>query len=170
MNYMQINTADVANGPGVRVSLFVSGCTIHCKGCFNPATWDFGCGTLYTSETEAKILAALSQPHIRGLSILGGEPLDQDPADLVSLVEKAKQLYPGKDIWIWTGREFEAIRNHPLTKLIDVAVCGEFKIDERDITMKNQFRGSRNQRVIDVQASLNSDSIIPLAGIPNNDL
>lgn len=170
MNYTQINTADVANGPGVRVSLFVSGCTIHCKGCFNPATWDFGCGTLYTSETEAKILAALSQPYIRGLSILGGEPLDQDPADLVSLVEKAKQLYPGKDIWIWTGREFEAIRNHPLTKLIDVAVCGEFKIDERDITMKNQFRGSRNQRVIDVQASLNSDSIIPLAGIPNNDL
>lgn len=168
MNYTQINTADVANGPGVRVSLFVSGCTIHCKGCFNPAAWDFGCGTLYTSETEAKILAALSQPYIRGLSILGGEPLDQDPSDLVSLVEKAKQLYPGKDIWIWTGREFDVIRNHPLTKLIDVAVCGEFKINERDITAKNQFRGSRNQRVIDVQASLNSDRTTPLAGIPNN--
>lgn len=168
MNYTQINTTDVANGPGVRVSLFVSGCTIHCKGCFNPAAWDFGCGTLYTSEIEAKILAALSQPYIRGLSILGGEPLDQDPADLVSLVEKAKQLYPEKDIWIWTGREFDVIRNHPLTKLIDVAVCGEFKINERDITVKNQFRGSRNQRVIDVQASLTSDKIIPLTGIPNN--
>lgn len=170
MNYTQINTADVANGPGVRVSLFVSGCTIHCKGCFNPAAWDFGCGTLYTSETEAKILAALSQPYIRGLSILGGEPLDQDPTDLVSLVEKAKQLYPEKDIWIWTGRDFDVIRNHPLTKLIDVAVCGEFKINERDITVKNQFRGSRNQRVIDVQASLNSDKTFPLAGIPNNDI
>jgi anaerobic ribonucleoside-triphosphate reductase activating protein len=170
MNYTQINLADVANGSGVRVSLFVSGCTIHCKGCFNPAAWDFGCGTLYTSETEATILAALSKPYIRGLSILGGEPLDQDPSDLVSLVKKAKQLYPEKDIWIWTGREFNAIRNHPLTKFIDVAVCGEFKIDERDITVKNQFRGSRNQRVVDVQKSLTENSVIPVSGIPNNEI
>lgn len=170
MNYTQINTADVANGPGVRVSLFVSGCTIHCKGCFNPAAWDFGCGTLYTSETEAKILADLSQPYIRGLSILGGEPLDQDPSDLVSLVEKAKQLYLEKDVWIWTGREFEDICNHPLTKFIDVAVCGKFKIEERDVSAENLFRGSRNQKVIDVQRSLTENSVIPVSGIPNNDI
>ena len=170
MNYTQINLADVANGSGVRVSLFVSGCTIHCKGCFNPAAWDFGCGTLYTSDTEATILAALSKPYIRGLSILGGEPLDQDPAVLVSLVTKAKQLYPEKDIWIWTGRGFDHVRNHPVIQLVDVAVCGKFKIDKRDISANNPFRGSSNQRIIDVQASLVSNTTVPLAGIPNNEI
>lgn len=170
MNYTQINTSDVVNGRGVRVSLFVSGCTIHCKGCFNPEAWDFGCGKLYTSETESQILAALGQPYIKGLSILGGEPLDQDPAVLVSLVEKIRAQYPEKDIWVWSGYEFEDIRNHSLTKLIDVAVCGRFKIDERDVSAENPFRGSRNQRVIDVQASLNSNTTIPLAGIPNNEI
>lgn len=170
MNYSKINTADVANGRGVRVSIFVSGCTLHCKGCFNPDAWDFGYGNTYTSETESEILQALAPSYIRGLSILGGEPCDQNPADLVSLVEKAKQLYPEKDIWIWSGRKFEEIQNHPLTKYIDIAVCGKFKIDKRDITAKNPFRGSSNQRVIDVQASLTSGTAIPLAGIPNNDL
>lgn len=170
MNYTQINTSDVANGRGVRVSLFVSGCTIHCKGCFNPEAWDFGYGKLYTSETESQILAALGQPYIRGLSILGGEPMDQDPAALVSLVTKAKQLYPEKDIWVWTGRKFEEIRNHPLTKFIDVAVCGKFKINKKDITSDNLYRGSRNQRVIDVQMSLAENRSIPFWGIPNNEL
>lgn len=170
MNYSQINPTDVVNGRGVRVSLFVSGCTIHCKGCFNPDAWNFCYGSSYTNETESEILQGLDHPYIKGLSILGGEPYDQDPAVLVSLVEKVHSLYPEKDIWIWTGREFDAIRNHPLTKLIDVAVCGEFKINERDITMKNQFRGSRNQRVVDVQKSLTENSVIPVSGIPNNEI
>lgn len=168
MNYSQINTTDVVNGRGVRVSLFVSGCTIHCKGCFNPDAWNFCYGSSYTSETESEILQGLNHPYIKGLSILGGEPYDQDPAVLVSLVEKVRSLYPEKDIWVWSGYKFEDIRNHPLTKLIDVAVCGKFKIDKRDVSAENPFRGSRNQRVIDVQASLNSDKTIPLAGIPNN--
>lgn len=170
MNYSQINTADVANGPGVRVSLFVSGCTLHCKGCFNPDAWNFCYGSNYTSETESEILRGLDHPYIRGLSILGGEPYDQDPEALVSLVEKVCSQYPGKDIWVWSGYEFNDIRNHPLTKLIDVAVCGEFKIDQRDVTVKNQFRGSRNQRVIDVQKSLLENKMIPVSGIPNNDI
>ena len=170
MNYSQINTADVANGPGVRVSLFVSGCTLHCKGCFNPDAWNFCYGSNYTSETESEILRGLDHPYIRGLSILGGEPYDQDPEALVSLVEKVRSQYPGKDIWVWSGYEFNDIRNHPFTKLIDVAVCGEFKINQRDVTVKNQFRGSRNQRVIDVQKSLLENKMIPVSGIPNNDI
>lgn len=139
MNYTQINTMDVANGPGVRISLFVSGCTIHCKGCFNSASWDFGCGTLYTSETEATILAALSRPYICGLSILGGEPFDQKDSEvLVRLVRKAKMLYPNKDIWIWTGYEFDQIKASPLTKYVDVAVTGRFDITQRDVSDSNR--------------------------------
>ena len=90
MNYSQINTTDVVNGRGVRVSLFVSGCTIHCKGCFNPDAWNFCYGSSYTNETESEILQGLNHPYIKGLSILGGEPYDQDPAVLVSLVEKVR--------------------------------------------------------------------------------
>jgi anaerobic ribonucleoside-triphosphate reductase activating protein len=170
MNYSDLNIADIANGPGVRVTLFVSGCTLKCKGCHNPAAWQFDHGTNYTLRTESDILYALAKPYIKGLSILGGEPYDQDPADLLNLVKKVKSFFLGKDIWIWTGHEFEEIQNHPLTKYIDVAVCGRFEIDKRDITFKNIYRGSTNQRVVDVQKSLTNTRPVPVSGIPNNEL
>ena len=170
MNYNKINTSDIANGKGVRVSLFVSGCTLHCPGCFNPAAQKFDYGKEYTKVTETELLLALGKPHVSGLSILGGEPYDQDPTDLLSLVEKMKYQYPEKDIWVWSGHEFEEIRNHPLTKYIDVAICGRFDINQRDITFNNRFRGSRNQRVIDVQDSLKTGKLVGYPDIPNNEI
>ncbi len=170
MNYNKINTADIANGKGVRVSLFVSGCTLRCPGCFNPQAQKFDYGNEYTKRIETDLLYALAQPYISGLSILGGEPYDQDPDDLLSLVEKMKYLYPNKDIWIWTGHEFEEIRNHPLTKYIDVAICGRFEVGQRDITFNNRFRGSSNQRVIDVKESLKTGKLVGLPDIPNNEI
>ena len=101
MKYQKINKADICNGPGVRCSVFVSGCTLRCKGCHNAAAWDFCSGTNYTAETESEILAALAKPYISGLSLLGGEPYDQrDSEELLTLVRKAKMYYPEKDIWI----------------------------------------------------------------------
>lgn len=171
MNYSRINTADISNGPGVRVSLFVSGCSIRCKGCFNQNAWDFNCGEEFTKETEEGILKLLGQSYIKGLSLLGGEIYDQrDSEVLLSLVRKAKMHHPEKDIWVWTGYEFDQIKASPLTKYVDVAVCGKFILEQRDISGENIYRGSRNQRVIDVQASLNSGKAIGLSGIPNNEL
>lgn len=170
MNYNKINTADIANGRGVRVSLFVSGCTLHCPGCFNPDAQRFDYGTEYTKRTETELLCAIGQSYITGLSILGGEPYDQDPTDLLSLVEKVKYLYPEKDIWIWSGHEFEEIREHPLTKYIDVAIVGRYESSKRDITFNNRFRGSTNQRVIDVQESLKTGTMVLMPDIPNNEI
>jgi anaerobic ribonucleoside-triphosphate reductase activating protein len=169
MKYLSLNKSDICNGPGVRVSLFVSGCTHRCKGCHNPDGWSFDNGTKYTSEIESEILDAVAKPYIKGLSLLGGEPFDQpDLEELVSLVRKAKMYYPEKDIWIWTGYEFDQIRTSPLTKYIDVAVTGRFILEQRDISSHNIYRGSLNQRVIDVQSSLNNGRTIGLTGIPNN--
>ena len=170
MNYQKIYKNTISDGTGIGVSLYVSGCSIRCKGCQNSAAWDFASGIPYTAATEAEILEALAKPYVNHLSILGGEPMDQDQEALVSLVEKVKQLYPEKDIWCWTGYEFEDIRNCPLTKYLDIIVCGCYIEEQRDISGENLYRGSRNQRIIDVQASLNSDKIIPLAGIPNNEI
>ena len=157
--------------PGVRVSIFVSGCTLRCKGCHNSDAWDFCSGTKYTKETESEILDALAKTYVSGLSILGGEPYDSlDPEELLSLVRKAKMLYPTKDIWIWTGYEFDQIKSAPLTKYIDVVVTGRFILDQRDISDANRWRGSKNQRVIDVQSSLNQNKPIPMLGIPNNEV
>lgn len=172
MNYQQLNKSDIGNGPGVRVSLFVSGCTLRCKGCHNSDAWDFCSGTKYTSETESEILDALAKPYISGLSILGGEPFDQsDLEELVSLVRKVKMHYPEKNIWIWTGYVFSQIRTSPLIKYCDVAVTGPFILEQRDISDANRWRGSKNQRVINVQASLESNRLtIPVEGIPNNEV
>ena len=170
MNYSKINTADILSGPGVRVSLFVSGCTLHCVGCQNPEAWSFGYGEKYTDDTKQRILNALAQPYVKGLSLMGGEVYDQDPTDLVELVEEVRKLYPHQNIWVWTGYEFEEIRNHPLTKYVDVAVVGRFDINQRDISGLNVWRGSRNQRIIDVPLSLVSGKVILLKMIPNNEI
>lgn len=157
--------------PGIRISLFVSGCTHRCKGCHNPDGWSFDNGTKFNQFTAAEILDALAKPYIKGLSLLGGEPFDQsDLYWLVNLVRLAKEYYPEKDIWVWTGYEFDQIRSSPLTKYIDVAVTGKFILEQRDISSDNIWRGSRNQRVIDVQRSLNTKTVIGLDGIPNNKL
>ena len=171
MNYLKIDKCSIENGPGVRISLFVSGCTHRCKGCHNPEGWDFCHGTKYTKETESEIIEALAKPWVSGLSLLGGEPFDQsDIEELVSLVMKAKTLYPTKDIWVWTGYEFDQIKTSPLIRYCDVAVTGKFILEQRDISDNNRWRGSRNQRVLAVKASLKSGKAVAVAGIPNNEV
>lgn len=170
MNYLKIDKCSIENGPGVRISLFVSGCTHRCKGCHNPEGWDFCNGTKYTQETESEILDALAKPWVSGLSLLGGEPFDQsDIEELVSLLRKAKTLYPTKDIWVWTGYEFDEIKDTELIKYCDVVVVGPFILEQRDISDANRWRGSRNQKIILVQESLKNKSIVYMPNIPNNE-
>ncbi len=168
MNYGTIKKTDISNGTGVRVSLFVSGCTHHCKGCFNPETWNFGYGSPYTKETEEELLEALSNSYINGLSLLGGEPMEPDNQRvLLTLVKKAKSLYPEKDIWCYTGYDYEndllcdsrarCECTDDLLSYIDVLVDGEFVEERKDISL--QFRGSSNQRIIDVKASRNTGEV-----------
>lgn len=171
MNYISINNCDVANGNGIRCTVFVAGCNHHCSGCHNPESWDLNAGTTFTKETEEEILDVVRRPHIRGLTLSGGDPLHpQNRDELVSLVKRIKTELPGKDIWIWTGYEFEEIKDTELIKYCDVAVVGRFILGQRDISGNNVFRGSRNQRIIDVQNSLTENKLIPLAGIPNNEV
>lgn len=157
MNYGNIKKYDIADGPGVRVSLFVSGCRHHCKGCFNSETWDFNYGQPYTEETEAEIIEALKPDYIQGLTLLGGEPFEpENQVELVKLLRKVKEVYPKKDIWSYTGyiydrdlmeggRAFTPVTEEMLSYL-DVLVDGPFIEAERDLTLV--FRGSRNQRIL----------------------
>lgn len=191
MNYATIKKTDVANGPGIRVSLFVSGCTHRCKGCFNSEAWDFSYGQPYTREMEEEILQALAPEYIRGLSLLGGEPMEpQNRGTVLSLVQKVRERYPQKDIWCYTGYHYEKdlltwaeregkvdspLENGSqmteglegqgadhgqgtsgevtqLLSLLDVLVDGEFVEEEKNLRLA--FRGSENQRLIDVKESL----------------
>lgn len=159
MNYSAIKTHDVANGIGVRVSLFVSGCPHHCKGCFNAETWDYNHGEAFTAETIRNIIDLLTPDWIRGLSLLGGEPLASDNIQTVMcLAKKVKAVLPMKTIWCYTGYTWDEVKKHHIMKYIDVLVDGRFIEAERDITLR--FRGSRNQRIIDVQKSLASGEVI----------
>lgn len=164
MNYAMIKKTDVANGPGIRVSLFVSGCTHGCKGCFNREAWDFAYGSEYTAQTEEEILQALAPGYIRGLSVLGGEPMETANREAVlGLLRKVRQRCPGKDIWCYTGYGYEedllrwAAQDPPggaveeLLSLIDVLVDGEFVEEEKNLRLA--FRGSGNQRLIDLKES-----------------
>lgn len=168
MNYGRINTIDIANGLGVRVSLFVSGCRHHCKGCFNPETWNFNYGDKYTSETEDYILNAVSKSYISGITLLGGDPFEpENQKELLDLLIKVREI-KGKDVWCYTGYTYEGIISHnsiictpytmDLLNSIDVLVDGEFIEDLKDITLK--FKGSSNQRVIDVKESLKSNKVV----------
>ena len=147
MNYGGIIKNDIANGPGVRVSLFVSGCRNHCPGCFQPETWDFGYGLPFTPETEKEIMKALRPSWIQGLSILGGDPMEPEnqPA-LLPLLRRVKAELPGKDVWLYTGYRLESVSDSPLLPLVDVAVDGPYMEAEKDVSLA--FRGSRNQRII----------------------
>ena len=147
MNYGAIKKVDVANGPGVRVSLFVSGCRNHCKGCFNPETWDFSYGQPFTKETENEIIEALRPSWIQGLSILGGEPMEpENEAVLIPFLERMRAELPGKDIWLYSGYRFEMLHERDILVLVDVLVDGPFDEKEKDAGLA--FRGSRNQRII----------------------
>ena len=169
MYYATIKNCDIANGPGVRVSLFVSGCTHHCKGCFNPETWDFHYGKPYTPQVEEEILKTLEPWYMRGLSLLGGEPFEiQNQLTVLGLVKKVKERYPDKTIWCYTGYDYErdilAGRlgdwsvTGGLLKYLDVLVDGEFVEAKKDLTLR--FRGSSNQRIIDVPKSLAADQVV----------
>ena len=168
MNYGEIKNYDIANGEGVRVSLFVSGCTHHCKNCFNPETWNFEYGKPFTKETENYIIECLSPSYIDGLSLLGGEPFEPDNQKvLLPFLRRVKNDLPNKTIWCYTGYLFDKELlsesrarcefTDEMLSLIDVLVDGEFIQDLYDISLA--FRGSSNQRIIDVQKSLESGEI-----------
>ena len=152
MNYMTIKPVDVANGPGVRVSLFVSGCSHHCPGCFNAEAWDYDAGELFTLETAQEIMELCDKPQIAGLSILGGEPLDRKNLhDVTVLAAVFKNRFPDKDLWVYTGYRYEGVEMLHIMKYIDTLVDGPFVEAQKDLSLR--FRGSRNQRIIDVQLS-----------------
>ena len=166
MNYSQLIACDTANGEGIRTSLFVSGCTNHCPGCFNQEAQDFNYGKLYTQDTENMLLDCVKQPYISGLSILGGDPLCQDDMGLITLNFLTHKVHSlGKTVWLWTGfkwEDFNFTSNFSLQSMLlsacDVVVDGPFIEAEKDLTLA--FRGSRNQRVIDVKKTLTKGKII----------
>lgn len=176
MNYATIKKTDVANGPGVRVSLFVSGCTHCCKGCFNREVWDFDYGKPYTEEVEEEILHALAPDYIRGLSVLGGEPFEEAnrPA-VLGLLQKVKECYPGKDIWCYSGYDYEKDMLRwiaegreevdRMLRCIDVLVDGEFVEELKNLRLP--FRGSENQRLIDVAASEREQRVVRYGKLDN---
>ena len=160
MNYADIKRVDVANGIGIRVSLFVSGCTHHCEGCFNPETWDFDFGRPFGQEQIDEILTLMDRTQIRGLSLLGGEPFEpsnQEP--LIDLVTQVREKFPKKDVWCYSGYRYEALadgkvgqHSRELLELLDILVDGPFVLAEKDFSLR--FRGSRNQRILNVSQSL----------------
>ena len=144
--YAKINSVDFANGSGIRASIFFSGCSFHCTNCFNSELWDFNYGIPFTEETINKIVELLAPDYIKGLSILGGEPFHNYDA-VIKLVKKVKEIYPNKDIWIWTGYKFDDIpeKCKDILDLADVIVDGRYEEDKRDLSIA--FRGSTNQRI-----------------------
>ena len=169
MNYASIKNCDIANGEGVRVTLFVSGCTNHCENCFQPETWDFNYGQPFTPAVEDKLIEMLRPGFINGLTLLGGEPMEpQNQPAVLSLVRRFKEMYPEKDLWCFTGYLYDhdllgrMVDQVPETKellsYIDVLVDGPFIMAEKDVTLL--FKGSANQRTIDVQKSLKAGEII----------
>lgn len=169
MNYATIKNCDIANGPGVRVSLFVSGCTHRCPGCFNEVAWDFEYGEPFTEETIDMIIRMMEPAHIKGLTLLGGEPFEpQNQPDLVKLLRRVKEVYPEKSIWAFSGYLFDkdilAWRLGPreITEeylgYLDVLVDGPFILAKKNLSLR--FRGSENQRLIDVPESLRRGEVV----------
>jgi len=147
VNYCGLNKNDIANGDGVRVSLFVSGCGNHCKGCHNPEAWDFSYGRPFTKETEDEIIEALRPSWIQGISILGGEPCEEENERvLIPFLKRIKQECPNSDTWLFSGYTYEMMQGSEILQYVDVLVDGPFLLEEKDISL--QFRGSRNQRIL----------------------
>jgi anaerobic ribonucleoside-triphosphate reductase activating protein len=169
MNYADIKNYDIANGPGVRVSIFVSGCTHHCKGCFNKEAWDFNYGNIFDENRENEVLKALEPHYIKGLSLLGGEPFEpQNQKGLIPVLKKAKEKYPDKKVWAYSGYLFDKDivdnmskkynQTNEMLKYVDFIVDGEFKEELKNPTLR--FKGSSNQRIIDVQKSLKEKKVV----------
>lgn len=166
MNYAEIKNVDVANGPGVRVSLFVSGCPHHCPGCFNPESWDFGFGKPFDQAAMDELIQLLKPDYIKGFSVLGGEPFaPENQEKVMDIVCRVRETYPDKEIWCWTGYKYEDLvrdkvgnHSHELLMQIDVLVDGPFIEAKKDLGLR--FRGSSNQRIINVPASLLTHSIV----------
>ena len=184
MYYGEIKPCDVANGEGVRVSLFVSGCTHHCRGCFNPQTWSFTYGQPYTEETENTLLDLLAPAYIDGITLLGGEPMEPDnQRALLPLLQKIRERYPNKSIWCFSGYTLDEDLWHPdgtkpqgraycevtdeLLSMIDVLIDGEFVEERKNISLR--FRGSENQRIIDMNRTRAAGGIV-LWGSKNDDV
>ena len=163
MNYHNIKTDDMLNGDGLRVTCWVSGCNMGCFNCYNPQTWDFNSGIPFTDDTIQEILYDLSKPYIKGLTLSGGHPLDPHNAlEVLEIVKRVKMVFPNKDIWIYSGYVWEdIIKDNTLKEILkytDVLVDGAYVDELRDISLA--FRGSSNQRIIDVQKSLAENKVI----------
>lgn len=171
MNYLQIDKSSISNGPGVRVVLWVSGCTCKCKGCQNPESWDFNAGKLFDEDTEKELFKALNKPYIQGITFSGGHPIERRSIQNIDyLIRKIRDKFPDKDIWMYTGlhlsKEDFGFTKYDMNlysetfKLCDVIVDGPYIEEQRDITLK--FRGSKNQRLIDVKETLKQGEIITI--------
>ena len=158
MRYNLIRKMDISNGPGVRVSIFMQGCSFHCKNCFNQETWDFEGGKEFTDDTINKVLELCNKPEVKGLSILGGEPMHPTNIEGTTKLAKAfKEKYPEKNIWAWTGFKYEDIKDKDVFNYIDVLIDGQYKDELHDPTLK--WKGSSNQRVIDIKESKKENKI-----------
>ena len=162
MKYNLIRKMDISNGPGVRVSIFMQGCGFHCKNCFNKETWDFDAGKDFNQKTIDEVLNLCSADYIKGLSILGGEPMHPKNIEGTTKLAKAfKEKYPDKNVWVWSGFKFdEDLKDKEVLNYVDVLVDGRYEDELHDFTLK--WRGSSNQRVIDVKESLKENKIITL--------
>ena len=165
MNYHKIEKTSIANGTGIRVVLWVSGCSLHCKGCHNPETWDSCSGKPFDENAKKELFEALNKPYIQGVTFSGGHPFEKvNRSTIYCLAKEIKTKFPEKDIWLYTGYTWEEIFESDIREIIrtlcwiDVLVDGRYIEEERDITLK--WRGSRNQRVIDVKQSLKENKIV----------
>lgn len=169
MNYFKIAPQSTHSGPGIRVTLYVSGCRNHCPGCQNPETWSFAAGKAFEPETEQEILKLLAKPYVAGLTLCGGEPMEEEnQVGLINLLAAVKAKFPTKSVWCYTGYEWEDLmpggkKNIGITlsllQYIDVLITGRYIDQLRDITNNNIYRGSRNQRIVDVQESFQRSGI-----------
>lgn len=175
MNYIKISKCDIANGTGIRVVFWASGCSLHCKGCHNPETWDFNSGKPFDDNAKQKLFDALNKPWVKGITFSGGHPLEyENLPDIYNIVKEVKEKFPNKDVWLYTGytlsiNDFDTsvdigwdnglLRNYILA-MCDVVVDGPYIEEQRDVSLP--FRGSKNQRLIDVKKTLEQNKIITL--------
>ena len=165
MNYHKIEKTSIVNGAGIRVVLWVSGCSFHCKGCHNPETWNANSGKPFDQESKIELFNALNKPYIQGITFSGGHPLEGcNRSTIYGLIKEIKEKFPEKDIWLYTGYTWEEIFDNDIADiqsilcLVDVLVDGKYIEEQKDLTLK--WRGSRNQRVIDVKASMKQEKVV----------